>query len=182
MEAELTANPESDGYVHPTRLLRTIFGAIRQAQVRDFHHSDATRPKVDSNDFGRHWALKARRLEEMPKAEVSGRWNAPQRKVIPDLRYVILALDDAKALALNASAAFDERVARVIARIEAETGADVEEIVDQLKGLDVCAACAIEGQERYCVCWQGNKLGRRLARLVDRANAGRADDEAQPKE
>lgn len=87
-----------------------------------------------------------------------------------DKRYVILELNDAKALALNASAAFDEQVTRIIDRIETETGADIEDIVAQLKGLEVCAACAIESQEQYCVCWRANKLGRRLSRLIDRAN------------
>ena len=85
-------------------------------------------------------------------------------------RYIIMELSDAKALALNASAGFDELVARTIDRIEAETGADIEDIVAQLKGLEVCAACAIESQEQYCVCWRANKLGRRLSRLVGRAN------------
>ncbi|MBB5547561.1 hypothetical protein [Paraburkholderia fungorum] len=70
-----------------------------------------------------------------------------------DKRYVILDLSDAKALALNASAGFGEQVARVIERLEAETGADVEDIVAQLKGLEACAACIIESQEPYCVCW-----------------------------
>lgn len=87
-----------------------------------------------------------------------------------DKRYVILELSDAKALALNASAGFDEQVARVIERIEAETGADIEDIVAQLKGLEVCGACEHESMERYCVCWDANKLGRRLSRLVGRAN------------
>ncbi len=87
-----------------------------------------------------------------------------------DRRYVILELSDAKALALNASAGFDEQVARVIDRIEAETGADVEDIVRQLKALEVCCACEGESMEKTCVCWSANKLGRRLSRLVDRAN------------
>ncbi|MEX3764499.1 hypothetical protein [Paraburkholderia phenoliruptrix] len=88
-------------------------------------------------------------------------------------RYIIMELDDAKQLALNASAGFDERVARTIDRINAETGADMEDIVAQLKGIDTCHACLVEGQEAYCVCWEANKLGRRLSRLVDRANGRR---------
>ena len=87
-----------------------------------------------------------------------------------DKRYVILDLSDAKALALNASAGHDEQVSRTIARIETETGADIEDIVDQLKAIDACHACVVESQTRYCVCWSANKLGRRLSRLVDRAN------------
>ncbi|MDE1139998.1 MAG: hypothetical protein PW999_10145 [Paraburkholderia tropica] len=94
-----------------------------------------------------------------------------------DKRYIIMELSDAKALALNASAGFDEQVARVIARIEAEEGADVEDIVAQLKAIDACPACVVEGQEQSCCAWHANKLGRRLKRLVDRANegAGRAE-------
>jgi hypothetical protein len=84
-------------------------------------------------------------------------------------RYIILELEDAKALALNASAGFDEQVARVIDRIDAETGADIADIVAQLKGIKACPACVIEGQESSCCAWHANKLGRRLSRLVDRA-------------
>lgn len=89
---------------------------------------------------------------------------------VSEKRYVIMELEDAKALASNASAGFDDRVQRVIDRIEAETGADIEDIVAQLKGIEPCHACVVESQERYCVCWGANKLGRRLSRLVDRAN------------
>lgn len=84
-------------------------------------------------------------------------------------RYVILELDDAKLLALNASAGHDERLQKVIDRINHETGADIEDIVERLKAMPMCEACAIEGQEEYCNCWSGLKLGRRLGRLVDRA-------------
>lgn len=85
-------------------------------------------------------------------------------------RYIIMELGDAKALALNASAGHDERIQRVIDRIENETGADVEDIVAQLKSIDACPACVIEGQQHSCCAWHANKLGRRLSRLVDRAN------------
>lgn len=85
-------------------------------------------------------------------------------------RYVILELRDAKALALHASAGIDEQVTRIIDRIEAETGADIEEIVEHLKAMHACHACTVESQESYCVCWDANKLGRRLSRLIDRAN------------
>lgn len=92
-----------------------------------------------------------------------------------DKRYVILELSDAKALADFVSKSFSAYAAPtamtpVIERIAAETGADMEDIVAQLKGIETCAACVIESQEDYCVCWKANKLGRRLSRLVDRAN------------
>ncbi|EON14855.1 hypothetical protein [Pandoraea sp. SD6-2] len=85
-------------------------------------------------------------------------------------RYIIMELEDAKQLALNASAGFDERVAQTMERIESETGADIEDIVEQLKAIEPCEACVIESQQQYCVCWHANKLGRRLRRLVERAN------------
>ncbi|MBB3004334.1 hypothetical protein FHX57_006716 [Paraburkholderia tropica] len=98
-----------------------------------------------------------------------------------DRRYIIMELNDAKALALNASAGFDEQVARVIARIESEEGADIEDIVAQLKAIDACPACVIEGQQHSCCAWDANKLGRRLRRLVDRANDGaNSGEDAQP--
>ncbi|WP_150619352.1 hypothetical protein [Pandoraea horticolens] len=81
-----------------------------------------------------------------------------------------MELEDAKQLALNASAGIDERVARTIARIESETGADIEDIVAQLKAIEPCGACVIESQQHNCVCWHANKLGRRLRRLIERAN------------
>ena len=85
-------------------------------------------------------------------------------------RYIIMELGDAKQLALNASAGFDERIAHVIERINAEVGADIEDIVAQLKGIKPCHACVVEGQQEHCCCRQENKLGRRLRRLIARAD------------
>jgi hypothetical protein len=81
-------------------------------------------------------------------------------------KYVILALDDAKVLAQTSSCGLS-----VVDRLRVETGADIEEIAALLKALTTCLACEVEGQETYCVCWQAHKLGRRLSRLIDRANA-----------
>lgn len=166
--AEFSAD-NSDGYMSPKRFLRMIFGAIRREQVRDFLHEDATRPDVDASDLGRYWTLKAVWPEEKG-SKVTEHRNSPPRKVIPGLRYVILALDDAKMLAQRIR--FPEsiqprRINDVLERLDAETGADMEDIVALLKRLDN---------------WSARKLGRRLARLVDRANAGRTDGEAQPGE
>lgn len=55
-------------------------------------------------------------------------------------------------------------------RIENETGADIVDIVQQLKTLEICPACQIESQEHSCNSLDANKLGRRLSRLVQRAN------------
>lgn len=88
-------------------------------------------------------------------------------------RYVILELSDAKALASQARSLAEGHASSVdpiLERIEAETGADIEDIVAQLKGLDFCHACVVEGQQQYCECLTAHKLGRRLSRLVDRAN------------
>jgi hypothetical protein len=110
------------------------------------------------------YELSSREIAEL--LEPTGR----EEITISEKRYVILELSDAKALALNASAGFDERVVRTIDRIEAETGADIEDIVTQLKHFEACPACVIEGQERSCCAWHAQKLGRRLSRLLDRAN------------
>lgn len=173
IETEVAQDPASDGFMYPGRLLRKIFRVIRLEQARELHRDDDAAAAARS-ESGWQWALRMGRPQEMPKAEANGRWNSPQRIINPDLRYVILELSDAKALALNASAGFDERVARVLGRLEAETGSDVEDIVAQLKALEPCGACVHESMERYCVCWRGNRLGRRIARLVDRANADRS--------
>lgn len=59
----------------------------------------------------------------------------------------------------------------IIARFEQETGADISDIVKQLKSLGMCPACVIESQEHTCSAHAAHKLGRRLSRLVDRANS-----------
>jgi len=85
-------------------------------------------------------------------------------------RYVILELSDAKALAASAVGALPDAIRAVVTRIESETGADIPDIVQRLKRLDFCPACVIEGQQRSCSCLAAQKLGRRLSRLVDRAD------------
>jgi hypothetical protein len=54
-------------------------------------------------------------------------------------------------------------------RIRDEEGADIADIVAQLKGLNICPACEHEGQQHSCQSLGANKLGRRLKRLLDRA-------------
>lgn len=86
--------------------------------------------------------------------------------------YIIMELSDAKLLASQVTSA-DEHTRDILNRIEAETGADIEDIVLQLKAMEPCHACVVESQQEYCICWRGNKLGRRLSRLIDRARMTR---------
>jgi hypothetical protein len=58
-------------------------------------------------------------------------------------------------------------------RLRADTGADIEEIVALLKKAPTCPACTIEAQERSCIAIRVRALGRRLARLLQRARGER---------
>ena len=78
---------------------------------------------------------------------------------------------------------FDETPASIVCasairlseRFDAETGGDLGEVVELLKGLPICAACDLEGQASSCQSVAAHKLGRRLRRLVERANETGAD-------
>lgn len=104
-----------------------------------------------------------------------------------DHRYILVRLDDAREIAdtlktqqavSSFRAALSQRFAKALAprvqlfveRVEVETGADLQDIVGQLKAAEPCHACVVEAQLRSCVCWRSNKLGRRLARLIERAD------------
>lgn len=98
-------------------------------------------------------------------------------------KYMIVSLPQAKAL-LDAvkngwgeefSAERAQYARALLERIENETGADIEEIVSDLKGLNTCHACVVEGQESYCCSINAKKIGRRLNRLVERANGIKGD-------
>lgn len=99
-----------------------------------------------------------------------------------DRRYVILTLEDAKIVARALTAYALPRVPNldaealipITARLLGDTGADIEDIVAQLKGMSLCPACVIEGQERSCSAPEAQKLGRRLNRLLERARGERA--------
>lgn len=83
-------------------------------------------------------------------------------------RYMIITLPQAKALLDAVKSGWGEEFSAeraqyaraLLERIEHETGADIEEIVSDLKGLCTCEVCAIEAK----------RIGRRLNRLVERAN------------
>jgi len=55
-------------------------------------------------------------------------------------------------------------------RIEQETGGDFVGIATQLKKMPICGACDFECQGHTCQSLVTNKFGRRLSRLIERAN------------
>ena len=55
-------------------------------------------------------------------------------------------------------------------RIEQETGGDFVDIATRLKKTPICAACEHECQAHSCQSLVTNQLGRRLSRLIERAN------------
>ena len=79
-------------------------------------------------------------------------------------KYIIMRLSDAKAIADHLPPG------KIKDRIESETGAEVKEIAEKLKKSDFCSACVIEGQQHNCEALATRKLGRRLLRLVGRAD------------
>lgn len=89
-----------------------------------------------------------------------------------DARHIVITLADAKRIAdaLRGNA----EMSAIVERFAVETGADMRELVHELTHLGKCQACIIEGQERDCVSIPAAKLGRRLRRLLDRADGSRA--------
>jgi hypothetical protein len=81
-----------------------------------------------------------------------------------------MKLSEAKALAQAARGNANKEVASIISRINEETGGDIQEISDMLKATETCHACVVEGQEHTCESIGTKKLGRRLMRLIERAN------------
>lgn len=101
-------------------------------------------------------------------------------------KYIVVKLSEAKKLAeIIREEVFEENgqyayvlrdlefrlreVMSLLNRIDNESGADIKGIVDQLKHMDICPACVIEGQQHSCSVLEAQKLGRRLKRLLDRA-------------
>jgi hypothetical protein len=87
-------------------------------------------------------------------------------------RYMILTVDDAKTLARLAFVQ-GARVEALVDRVNKDEGAPIQEIVDDLKGLGPCVACAHESMERYCVSIEAQRCGRRLRRLLEIARGER---------
>lgn len=100
-------------------------------------------------------------------------------------RYILVELSQAKDLLTvvrygdQASPEQDESAQALLTRIENEIGADLVGIAAELKGMKICHACAIEGQEQYCKSLLAKKMGRRLFRLIKRADSNDLY-EAQP--
>jgi hypothetical protein len=87
-------------------------------------------------------------------------------------RYVIITLEDAKRIANHLSLGA-HRLRSIQARLAADTGADMEEIVQRLTKLSLCCPCVIESMERDCKVHLAQKQGRRLRRLLERARGER---------
>lgn len=79
------------------------------------------------------------------------------------MKYIIITLDDAKEIVQYLPEG------RIKSRFGQETGADIEEIVDFLKNMDICPACELEMQQHSCSSIHSKKIGRRIQRLLDRA-------------
>lgn len=87
------------------------------------------------------------------------------------MKYLILTVEDAAKIARALPA--DGPLGPIAARLKADTGADIEDIVARLKAFDACAPCVIEGFEESCCAWEAQKQGRRLRRLLERARGER---------
>ena len=85
-----------------------------------------------------------------------------------DKKYVIMTIEDARALALSPETTADSIIAD---SINADTGADLRELAEALKKIPICTACGHEGMAGSCNALDAQKLGRRLARLVERADS-----------
>lgn len=85
-------------------------------------------------------------------------------------KYIIITLSDMKLILAEIGSSENIHLSRIKSRFESETGADILDIATLLKRTDVCAACSIEGQAHNCKSLISRKLGRRLYRLLLRAN------------
>jgi hypothetical protein len=179
IDEERTYDPSYDGFMQPGRLLRLIFGAIRREQAYEFLHPDVDRGPRHVYGITERWKLQTFEPYELAPRGSGGQRGVPHVTSPPNSRYLIVRLADAQMIARlirDSLPNHPSELTPVVNRIFDETGADIEDIVARLKRLDVCAACVGESQERHCVCWGANRLGRRLSRLVDRANAHLADE------
>ena len=86
------------------------------------------------------------------------------------MKYLLITTDDAQIIAKHLPEG------QLKERLETDAGGDFEEISEKLRKLDFCFACGIEGQEHDCESLVANKLGRRLRRLIWRAQDGMGDE------
>ena len=89
---------------------------------------------------------------------------------ILDRKYIILSVEDVKYI----TNFLPEGIIK--AKFKQETGADIREIAYNLKHTPICGACRIECQQHNCESLNAQKLGRRLQRLIDRADATSIQD------
>lgn len=98
-------------------------------------------------------------------------------------QYIIVRLEDAKLLAriavLSEGVAAPELKA-LTDRIAAEEGANIGEIAYLMKHQGTCPACNIEMQQHSCCNIETKALGRRLSRLIDRAEGRHVDHNPGP--
>lgn len=89
-------------------------------------------------------------------------------------KYIIIKLSEAKLIynILNKlpKSELENIPPELLERFNSETGADIEDIANQLKTMPICPACRIESQEWSCNSLDTQALGRRLYRLLQRAN------------
>lgn len=90
-------------------------------------------------------------------------------------KYIVIKLSEVKLLYSILNNLSENELKKkvppeLLERFNNETGADIEDIANQLKKLPLCPACILEGQERSCKSLDAQKLGRRLYRLIQRAN------------
>lgn len=91
------------------------------------------------------------------------------------MKYTLLSVNDANAIysiiaKYTDTKALPGRAVNLIDRLCTDTGGDVREIALKLKSLEVCFACLNEGEGDCCAALLANRLGRRLSRLIDRAD------------
>jgi hypothetical protein len=97
---------------------------------------------------------------------IEGECSAPEAA---PARHLVITAADAARLAAALAGATDPDLRRIGDRLAVDTGGDMREIAGLLKHLEVCAACNIEGQARSCNSLEAQRIGRRLSRLIDRA-------------
>lgn len=92
-------------------------------------------------------------------------------------RYVVVTLADARRIAahLGLLHALGPDARRIRDRLAAEEGAALQEVVEDLQGLEICGACDLEGTADHCSALWARASGRRLRRLLERARGERGE-------
>lgn len=85
------------------------------------------------------------------------------------MKHLLITAADAARIASALQHATDTELRRIGDRLATDTGGDLEDIADNLKRLTLCAACVLEGQQAHCSALNAQKIGRRLTRLIGRA-------------